>query len=62
MFFGIILGIILTIGAAYVYDSARGGSTERPLVNWDVANRLFKALLSSAQTGLARMTGRAKDK
>jgi hypothetical protein len=67
MFFGIIVGILLTIGAAYVYDSIRhtnsfGASAERPLVNWDVANHIVKALVSSAQAGWARLTGHAKDR
>jgi hypothetical protein len=67
MFLGIILGIILTIGAAYVYDSVRhtsgaGVSAERPVVNWDVVNHIVRTLLSSAQAGWARLTGHAKDK
>ena len=66
MFLGIITGIILTIGGAYAYDSFRKpgvgeGIEGRPLVNWDVANRLAKNLISRAQAGLARLTGRAKD-
>jgi hypothetical protein len=65
MFFGIILGIILTVGAAYVYDSVRKtsiqGGIERPVVNWDVVNRGVKTLVSSAQASWARLTGHAKD-
>jgi hypothetical protein len=44
MLLGIILGALLTVGAAYLYDShnavAAGSapaSAQRPLVNWDVA-------------------------
>ncbi|MGZ5867346.1 MAG: hypothetical protein ACXWKC_18405 [Xanthobacteraceae bacterium] len=46
-FFGIILGIFLTIGFAYVYDSTTTGSStsgdqtsvgQKPMVNWDVAS------------------------
>lgn len=67
MFFGIILGILLTIGAAYVYDSVRlaggaQGGIERPLVNWDVFNAIIKSLVASAQAGWARLTKQAKDK
>ena len=58
MFFGIILGIVLTIGAAYVADSIR---SERPVVNWDVVNDGIKALSSTVQGGWARLTGHAKD-
>jgi hypothetical protein len=66
MFFGIIVGIILTIGAAYVTDSIRNtsgaeGTAERPVVNWDVVNHGIKALSSTVQGGWARLTGHAKD-
>jgi hypothetical protein len=67
MFFGIIVGIIVTIGAAYAYDSVRKtsgaeGVAGRPLVNWDVMNHIVKSLMSSAQAGWARLTGRPKDR
>jgi hypothetical protein len=58
MFFGIILGIVLTVGAAYVADSIR---SERPVVNWDVVNDGIKVLSSTVQGGWARLTGHAKD-
>jgi hypothetical protein len=58
MFFGIIIGIVLTIGAAKVYDSIR---SERPVVNWDVVNDGMKAVSSTVQGGWARLTGHAKD-
>jgi hypothetical protein len=66
MFFGIILGIVLTIGAAYVSDSIRDtsgaeGTAERPVVNWDVVNHGLKALSSTVQGGWARLTGHPKD-
>ena len=66
MFFGIILGIILTIGAAYVTDTIRNtsgaeGTAERPVVNWDVVKDGIKAVSSTVQGGWARLTGHAKD-
>ncbi|MGH6794556.1 MAG: hypothetical protein ACREDH_05005 [Methylocella sp.] len=66
MFFGIIIGIILTIGAAYVSDSIRNtsggeGTFERPVVNWDVVGHGIKVLSSTAKDGWARLTGHAKD-
>ncbi|MGB6175956.1 MAG: hypothetical protein WBF43_06395 [Methylocella sp.] len=66
MFLGIILGIVLTIGAAYVADSVRNtsgaeGTADRPVVNWDVVNHGVKALSSVVQGGWARLTGHAKD-
>jgi hypothetical protein len=66
MFFGIILGIILTIGAAYVYDSVRNtsggeGTFDRPVVNWDVLSHSVKGLTSTVQDGWARLTGHPKE-
>jgi hypothetical protein len=66
MFFGIILGIVLTIGAAYIFDSVRNtsggeGTFDRPVVNWDVLGHSVKSLTSTVQDGLSRLTGRSKD-
>ncbi len=47
LLFGIILGIFLTIGFAYVYDASTTRTSEpmtqtsigqRPMVNWDVVS------------------------
>ncbi len=47
VFVGIILGIFLTIGVAYVYDASTSGPSQtgaqatvqpRPMVNWDVVS------------------------
>jgi hypothetical protein len=60
MFFGIILGIVLTIGGAYIYDSVRKPSEgEKPIVNWDV---LGHTVSSTVQDGWAKLTGKSKDK
>ena len=66
MFFGIIVGVILTIGGAYVSDMIRNtsgaeGSTDRPIVNWYVVNHCIKSIPSTVQDGWARLTGHAKD-
>ena len=66
MFFGIIVGIILTIGAAYIYDSVRNtsggeGTFDRPVVNWDVLSHSIKNITSTVQDGIGRLTGRPKD-
>jgi hypothetical protein len=45
---GIVLGVFLTVGFAYVYDASTTGTSEptaqtsleqRPMVNWDVVGR-----------------------
>jgi hypothetical protein len=54
-FLGIIVGVLLTIGGAYVYDSATTGTDtssidrpviemQRPMVNWDIVNRNWRQL------------------
>lgn len=56
---GIIVGILLTIGSAYLFDSSRGGEgpTGR-MVNWDVVQAQLKILSSNIQNGWSRLTGR----
>jgi hypothetical protein len=47
LLFGIIIGVFLTIGFAYLYDASTSGPSEqtaqtsldrRPMVNWDVVS------------------------
>jgi hypothetical protein len=45
--FGLILGIALTIGGAYVLDArspSAGTGLERPMVNWDVVSQNWDRL------------------
>jgi hypothetical protein len=53
---GILLGAVLTIGGAYLYDSRTGlaattpsASTQRPLVNWDVVSTKWNHLTNTAR-------------
>jgi len=57
--FGIIVGILLTVGSAYLFDNSRGGEgvTGR-MVNWDVVQAQLKILSSNIQDGWSRLTGR----
>jgi hypothetical protein len=66
VFFGILLGIILTIGTAYIFDSMQSaaGSEEaehRKMVNWDVVAHNLQSLSSSLQAEWARLTGHGKE-
>jgi hypothetical protein len=61
---GLVLGALLTVGAAYVYDShnaiaARNGVTivERPLVNWDVVSTKWELLAKRARAEWNRHVG-----
>jgi hypothetical protein len=57
---GMILGAALTIGAAYVSDTAgrsSGAAEQRPMVNWDVVGRNVDTLTTMVKQGWARLTG-----
>ncbi|HMF21528.1 MAG TPA: hypothetical protein VKG24_05320 [Pseudolabrys sp.] len=57
---GIILGVILTIGGAYLYDShtaAAAPGAERPMVNWDVVNTNWNRLTERARAEWTRLAG-----
>jgi hypothetical protein len=68
---GIILGGLLTVGAAYLYDShnaivastttgTTGGpaaTAPRPLVNWDVVDRKWGHLTDRAHAAWVRIAG-----
>ena len=52
LFLGIVLGVFLTIGGAYLYDTSisepskaatQTSSEQRPMVNWDVVNRNWQS-------------------
>jgi hypothetical protein len=53
IFLGLILGILLTVGSAFTFDTLSGravtststiASDPRPMVNWDVVSRNFSDL------------------
>jgi hypothetical protein len=63
---GFVLGVLLTIGAAYVHDSrATGpgsGTESHRMVNWDVVQRTFLALGAKLGAEWDRLTGPPHDK
>jgi hypothetical protein len=61
---GIILGAVLTIGGAYLYDSHNAlnaanapASVQRPMVNWDIVNTKWQHLTEKARSEWNRLTG-----
>ena len=62
---GIILGVILTVGGAYLYDShntlsaenAPASAQRRPMVNWDVVGTKWQHLTDRARAEWARHAG-----
>jgi hypothetical protein len=60
---GIIIGILVTIGTAYVLDSGRApvcpAGADCPMVNWDVANERVHNAKVDIEATWHRMTGRS---
>ena len=63
---GFILGVLITIGAAYIHDTQAtglGSDTEgHRMVNWDVVQRTFQALGAKLGAEWDRLTGPPRDK
>jgi hypothetical protein len=54
---GIIVGSALTVGGAYVVDSASTGPDVRPMVNWDVVGKNFNGFTATVKDGLKKIAG-----
>ena len=62
---GLIVGILLTFGVAYVFDTMHGapgpdGKEARRLVNWDVAGDDMRSLSTSVQDLWTKLVGETK--
>jgi hypothetical protein len=62
--FGIILGGMLTVGGAYLYDSHNAAapasapaSVQKSLVNWDVVGTKWQHLTERARAEWSRLAG-----
>jgi hypothetical protein len=57
LIFGIIIGVLLTIGAAYVHDMTADTTdpNQQRIVNWDVADRNFAEIATSVRDGWNRL-------
>jgi hypothetical protein len=56
LLFGIILGVALTVGGAYVSDTSKSGPDAR-MVNWDVVGKNVDTLTIMIKQGWAKLTG-----
>jgi hypothetical protein len=58
---GVLIGIFLTIGVAYVMDSGKSpvcpANAGCPVVNWDEANMRFDHFKEDLASGWHRVTG-----
>jgi hypothetical protein len=57
-FFAFILGILVTIGAAYLYDNVIAGAAAKPMVNWDVVKDNVSSVIESAQAQWSKLTAK----
>ena len=64
---GIVLGIAITIGGAYLYDShhaleaaSNAAPKEQSLVNWDVVGQKWNVLSDHARVQWDRLSARAR--
>jgi hypothetical protein len=64
---GVIVGVLLTIGAAYLSDSStartsasatQSSAEQRSMVNWDVVSRKWQSLSLGARQTWVRLTSR----
>jgi hypothetical protein len=53
-----LLGIAVTIGAAYVHDTAVAGPTDKPLVNWDQLQGVTHDAVDAARNQWNRLTAK----
>lgn len=51
-----LLGIAVTIGAAYVHDTAIAGATAKPLVNWDQLGSVTHDAVDAVRTQWNKLT------
>jgi hypothetical protein len=58
LIFGIVLGAILTVGAAYYRDSTYASAVERPIVNWDVASQVAAGATATIRREFDRLMNR----
>jgi hypothetical protein len=63
LFFGIIIGIVLTVGGAYIADSMQsappaGSTLSTHMVNWDVVQQRLADLGSAVHGAWDKITGK----
>jgi hypothetical protein len=53
-----LLGIAVTIGAAYVHDTAIAKPTDKPIVNWDQFGDVTHSAIEGARSQWNRLTNK----
>jgi hypothetical protein len=57
LFFGIIIGIALTVGGAYITDTMSPPAAGSKMVNWDVVAKNLDSVTALAREGWKKITG-----
>jgi hypothetical protein len=57
LFFGIIIGCLLTVGGAYVVDMMSPSSPGSRMVNWEVVGKNIDTLTNMAREGWKKIAG-----
>lgn len=62
--FGMILGVMITVGGAYIYDArvydtrlSESATAERPMVNWDVVGKNWTQFTARVRDEWNRLIG-----
>jgi hypothetical protein len=53
-----LLGIAVTVGAAYVHDTAVAKPTDKPIVNWDQFGSVTHDAIEAARSQWNKLTNR----
>jgi len=58
--FGMILGVLLTVSVAYIYDAGRADQAglQRTMVNWDVVSENWQAAKARVQREWTQLSAR----
>jgi len=57
LLFGIIIGIALTVGGAYITDTMSAPAAGTKMVNWDVVAKNLDTVTTLAREGWKKITG-----
>jgi hypothetical protein len=57
LLFGIIIGIALTVGGAYIVDTMSSPAAGAKMVNWDVVAKNLDTVTTLAREGWKKITG-----
>ena len=58
LIFGLVLGVVLTIAGAYMYDSRLPATSNQRLVNWDAATDLSRWGMERARQEWDKLTAK----